>query len=291
MFSLVAVGLSLIYGVMDIPSFAQGEYFMIGSLGAYETYTLVGGGIDATGPIATVVPVLALIGGTLAGILAGAITDIVLLRVLRRRVDTNWVLNTFVITIGLSLLLQNGHLIFIGPEYKGIPYYWQGTFSILGIQIALDRLMVIVVGVGAIGLLMYLLRYTTLGRLIRAVSMDEVGAKLQGVPIGRVHFFTWTFGCALAALAGAALLFLFPAYPLVGARPLLYTWTVVILAGLGSVGGAIGAGFIIALLSVLTDQYIGSGWETVVPTLALLAILGLRPYGLFGTAISARAQQ
>jgi branched-chain amino acid transport system permease protein len=65
----------------------------------------------------------------------------------------------------------------------------------------------------------------------------------------------------------------------------------VILAGLGSVGGAIGAGFIIALLSVLTDQYIGSGWETVVPTLALLAILGLRPYGLFGTAISARAQQ
>src|SRR5690349_4927772 len=81
----------------------------------------------------------------LAGILAGALTDILLLRVLRRRVDTNWVLNTFVITIGLSLMLQNAHLIFIGPEYKGIPYYWPGTFSLLGISIAIDRLMVIIV--------------------------------------------------------------------------------------------------------------------------------------------------
>lgn len=286
MWGLMAVGLSLLYGVMNMPSFALGEYFMLGSFGAYFIYYIfvpaTGQNLDA-GPL---VPVLAIAGGTLVGTIAGALTDVLLLRPLRSRTKENWTLYAFVLTLGISVVLQNGALMTLGPNFHGIPWYWAGTVQIAGVQVATDRVAAIVIGLTAMVGLGYLINYTSIGRTLRAVSQDEVGAQLLGIDIASVHLFTYTLSCLLAALAGASLLFLFPAWPLSGGPPLFTAWTVVILAGLGTIGGAVAGGFVIAFVQTVTDNYLGANYQFVVPSVVIIVILLLRPQGLFGSKTS-----
>jgi branched-chain amino acid transport system permease protein len=129
------------------------------------------------------------------------------------------------------------------------------------------------------------MRRSSLGRAMRAVSQDEVGAQLVGIELKRVHLITMGLSSALAALAGASLLFMFPSYPTVGAKPLYVAWYVVILAGLGNVEGAIAGGFIVALLQTLTSYFINEGWVDVVPTALIILILLFKPSGLFGSEV------
>jgi branched-chain amino acid transport system permease protein len=107
----------------------------------------------------------------------------------------------------------------------------------------------------------------------------------MGIDIGKIHTVTFAISSALAALAGAALLFMFPSFPYVGVQPLYIAWTVVILVGLGNVGGAIVGGFIVAFLQTATSYFVGSAWQDVVPFLIIVAILTLRPSGIFGRQV------
>jgi branched-chain amino acid transport system permease protein len=287
MWALVAAGLALVFGVMNIPNFAQGEFFMAGTLAAYLFFTSVtasgtaGGGLSWTMPIVTFV-FAALVGGAL-----GAAVDRTVFAALRRRTREQWVMNTFVITVGLSVLMINVHQLLWGTDYKGIYGYWPGVapVTILGVSIGFDRLMALVVALVAVAFLAALLRFTALGRAIRAVAQDEAGAMLMGIDIGKIHTVTFAISSALAALAGAALLFMFPSFPYVGVQPLYIAWTVVILVGLGNVGGAIVGGFIVAFLQTATSYFVGSAWQDVVPFLIIVAILTLRPSGIFGRQV------
>jgi branched-chain amino acid transport system permease protein len=279
MWALIAVGLSLVFGVMQVPSFVIGEYFLAGSLCSYFVMSNAG---SVPGALA---PVLAILAGTAAGLVTGALTDLVIFRALRRRVTENWVMNTFVITIGLSVFLQNFDQVVFGPNYKAVPAFWHGTVPILGTHVAIDQVVAGVIGLVVIGAMTYAIKFSSLGRTVRAVSQDETGARLIGIDIKRVNLVTYTASCGLAALAGAVLLPMFPSFPTVGSRPLQICWTVVILAGLGSIGGAIASGFIVALLTVMTDNYLSTGWEPVVSSIAILIILALRPRGLFSSGV------
>ena len=127
--------------------------------------------------------------------------------------------------------------------------------------------------------------YTRTGRAIRAVSQDETGAQIVGVGLKGVLSLTMALGCALAGVAGASLLFMYPSYPTVGLEPLYMAWFVVILAGLGNVLGAMAGAFMVALLKVLTVEYIGSGWEFVVPSLLIVLVLIFKPSGIFGSEV------
>ena len=110
-----------------------------------------------------------------------------------------------------------------------------------------------VVTAGAEGVFWYFMRYTQTGRAIRAVSQDESGALMVGIGLNGILLLTMSLSCALAAIAGAGLLFMYPSYPTVGLEPLYMAWFVVILAGLGNVLGAVMCSFMVALLKVLTD--------------------------------------
>ena len=201
-------------------------------------------------------------------------------------------MNTFLLTVGLSFVLTNGTTLLLGAEFRGIPrYYDVPPLEVLGMRIAVDRIFAFVVAIVTIAALTYFMQRTRTGRAIRAVSQDETGAQLVGINIGFIHTLTFSLATAMAAMAGAALLFMFQAYPTVGLKPLYLAWYVVMLVGLGNVYGAIVGGFIVALLQTATQQYIGISWELVFPTVIMILILILVPSGIFGSEVKGVQEQ
>jgi len=201
-------------------------------------------------------------------------------------------MNTFLLTVGLSFILVNGTTLVLGPNFRGIPrYYDVPPIEFLGVRIAVDRVWAFVIALITIAVLAFFLQRTRTGRAIRAVSQDETGAQLVGINIGFIHTLTFSLATATAAMAGAALLFMFQAYPTVGLKPLYFAWYVVMLVGLGNVYGAVIGGFIVALLQTATQQFIGIAWEDVVPTVVMIIILILVPSGIFGSEVKGIQEQ
>jgi branched-chain amino acid transport system permease protein len=286
MLALVAAGLALAFGVMNVPNFAQGEFFMVGTLAAFLSHRFLSESLGTEGFVGAMVPLLTIGFATLVGAALGVLVDRSMFAPLRRRSREEWVMNTFVITVGLSIVLINVHQLVWGTDYKGIFGYWvTQPVEILNVPVGFDRLMAVLIAAVAIAALMFLLRCLPAGRSMRAVAQDEAGAMLMGIDINRTHMLTLAISSALAALAGAALLFMFPSFPSVGVQPLYLAWTVVILAGLGTIGGAIVGGFVLAFLQTSASYFVGAEWQNVIPFTLIIVILLLRPHGLFGREV------
>ena len=286
MLALISVGLALVFGVLNIPMFAHGEYFMIGGLAAYAVFKAMEGVAPAGSGLALVVPLLAILLALIAGAAAGALTEVLAIRPLRKRARQNWVMNSFLLTVGLSVVMINLHQMILGVEFKGISRYYSGApLEFFGAFVSRDRIFAVILALVLIVLFWLFMSRTRIGRAIRAVSQDETGALMVGIPLDVITMLTMAIGCALAAVAGGSLLFLYPTYPTVGMEPLYMAWFVVILVGLGNVLGALMGGFLVGLARVLTLEYIGSGWEYVVPTALIILVLIVKPSGIFGTEV------
>jgi branched-chain amino acid transport system permease protein len=289
MWALMAAGLAMVFGVMNIPNFAHGELFLLGSFTAFTVFSPIQDALFDD-PSLTWLKVVGPIPGMIVALAVGAVTgvllEVVLFRPLRRRSRDQWVMNTFLLTAGISVVAINSYRLVVGNDFHGVPGYWiLPPINVAGVPISVDRLMVLLISVVTIGLFALFLRRTRLGRAIRAVSQDETGAQMAGIDLNGIFVLTMAISCALAALAGASLLFLFPAYPDVGLQPLYTAWFVVILAGLGNIPGAVVGAFLVALLQNLTIFYVGVGWVDVLPTLFIMLILLFKPSGLFGSAV------
>lgn len=274
LYALMAVGLALVFGVMNICHFAHGEYYVLGAYAAFFGFVTLG-----------LHPVLAILLAAGLSFLAGAVTDKLLFAPLRRRSKEEWVMNAFLLTAGLSVVLQNGYRSIFGMRYRGITQYWPVTIKIMGMTIAADRVIAFLIALGAIFLLWFFLQRTRLGRAIRAVSMDERGAMLVGINLDTIHTLTFALGSMLAGLGGASLLSLSPAYPFGGNKPLIASWFVVTIAGLGNIQGAIVGGFIVGLFESFSYFYLGQGWQEVASLSLLILLLLFKPTGLFGSQI------
>ena len=288
MLALISVGLAMVFGVLNIPQFAHGEYFMIGGLAAYVVFRPLEGLVKASpGTLfALSAPLIAILAALLAGALAGAVTEVLAIRPLRKRARQNWVMNSFLLTVGISVVLINGHQMILGVEFKGIDRFYSGMpLDFFGAFVSRDRIFAVILSFVLIVAFWLFMSRTKTGRAIRAVSQDETGAMMVGIPLDSITMLTMAIGCALAAVAGASLLFLYPTYPTVGMEPLYMAWFVVILVGLGNVIGALVGGFMVGLAKVLTIEYIGTGWEYVVPTCLIILVLIIKPNGIFGTEV------
>jgi branched-chain amino acid transport system permease protein len=271
----MAVGLALVFGVMNIAQFAHGEFYMAG---AYLAYVAVGVlGLD---------PLLAILFGFVGSFLIGVLIERAAFLPLRRRSQEDWVMNAFLLTVGVSFVVQNAALAWLGPNYRGVTEYWPGTIQFgSDLNIFIDRIASFSIAVAAIvGLWLFLTRSRT-GRAIRAVSQDERGATLVGINLSSIHALTFGLSTALAGLAGAALLSLTQAYPSVGYRPLIMSWLVVMLVGMGNIPGAVLGGFIVGMLESLSYFYLGAGWQDVITVLVLILLLVIKPSGLFGAEV------
>jgi len=274
LYALMALGLTLIYGVMDVSNFAYGEFYMIGAYMGYFAVTDLG-----------LHPLLGIVAAGIVSFLAGALAERGLFYPMRRGfVRGEWLMNTFVLTLGIRIVLQNAAQIILGPKYRGIQSPL-GNVRILGVSIGGERIFCFVLALVAIGAVWLLLHRTEIGRAMRAVAQSERGAMLVG--INRDNIYTLAFGIStmMAGIAGASLLSINPAYPGAGIQPNTSSWFVMILAGMGSVGGAVISGLGLGLMETFFYRSLGSGWQNVATLCILILTLVVRPAGLFGSKV------
>ncbi len=288
MLALVATGLTLMLGVLNIAMFAHGEFFMIGSLTAYYVFTPISNYVSENPDsiLAVIGPMIAIFCAVIVGAISGVIAEKLVFGPLRKRSTDNWVMNSFLLTVGLSVLLINLHQLIFGADFKGIVGYWSGMpISIADVFISRDRAMAFVIAAVIVAIFWFFMTYTRTGMAIRAVSQDMTGAQIVGIDIEVIVLLTISLACALSAVAGGSLLFMYPSYPTVGLEPLYLAWFVVILSGLGNVLGAVAGAFMVALLKVITVEYIGTGWDFVVPSALIMLVLIFKPSGIFGSDV------
>ena len=294
MWALLAVGLALVFGVMNISHFAHGESFMVGAYAAYYVFNPIHEYLkeNPNDFLSLIAPFAGFIVAMLVGAILGVILEWVVFHPLRQRTKSGWVMNAFLVTVGLSFVMTNGTTLMIGANFRGIPRYWDvEPLQFLGMRVAVDRLVAFAIAMVTIVVLWFFLRRTQTGRAIRAVAQDPTGAQLVGINLDFIYTLTLSLATATAALAGACLLFMFQAYPTVGLKPLYFAWYVVMLAGLGNVAGAIVGGFMVALLQTATQQFIGIAWEDVIPTAVMVLVLIIVPSGIFGSEVKGVQEQ
>lgn len=270
----MAIGLALVFGVMNICHFAHGEYYAIGAYAAYFAFAVWG-----------LNPILAILIAAAISFVAGVITEKALFYPLRKFSKGEWVMNAFLLTAGLSTVLQSGFHLTFGMKYLGIINYWNVNVKIFGMNIAADRLVAFGIALVAIAGMWVFLHKTRTGRAIRAVSQDERGAQLAGINLDWNQTLTFALGSMLAGLGGASLLSLNPAYPFAGSQPLISSWFVVTVAGLGNVEGAIVGGLLVGMFESISYFFLGQGWQQVASLALLILLLLFKPAGLFGTGI------
>jgi len=269
---LIAAGFSLVWGVVGVMNIAHGEFFMLGAYAAYFILTFLGWNL-----FLTTIAAMALI------FLIGVFFEKMTIDPLRPRKKLDYDMGTLIMTIGISIFLQNLALIVFGPKYKGVPAYFDGMVRLGPIIMSYDRIAIFLVALLLIGILLFLIKHTRIGLALRAVSENPDGAALAGIPIGRVLYFAFGLSASFAGAAGVLLIPIYNVYPTVGGNVILLAFSIVIFGGLGSVKGAIYAGFLIGILESLAVLFISSAWKDVIVFAIVILVLTFRPRGLMGT--------
>jgi branched-chain amino acid transport system permease protein len=269
-YSLVALGLTLIYGILHIPNFAHGHKYM---WAAFTSLFLVVN-------LHTNYWVSLLIAMVVLG-LVGAGVERLVYRPLRNVPH----INSFIAAIGLLLALESLSLIFWGADFRRFPTLYDKPIHIFGIAITLQRLLVIVAAALFIILLQLFIKRTWLGATIEAVAQNPEGAQLVGISIDRVSSLTFGIGTALAAAAATLIAPIFLVYPTMGSMPNLKAFVVIIIGGMGSIPGAVIGGFMLGLIEALGGGYISTDYKDLFAFGALVTFLTLRPMGLFGKGV------
>ncbi len=268
---LIALGLALVYGVMGIPNFAHGEYYLFGAYATYFLYTNLG-----------LSPILAILGGAVFGFIMGCIIEKLTFSPLRKRNTGDWVMNAFMIGAGIQLIIQNGVQYLFTANYYGVQQLFPGGIKVGSIMVSYDRIVAFVIAIVALAGFWAFLKRTKTGISILAVADDEVGAMLMGVDIKKIYTLTYGLSAMLAALAGGALISMTPAYPLMGTAPNLAAWFTVILVGVGNLSAVAVGGLMVGIIEVLAVYFFGAQWQNVVSLGIIILILIFKPNGLFG---------
>jgi branched-chain amino acid transport system permease protein len=267
-YALIALGLTLIYGVLHIINFAHGASLMVALYGVYFLKEQLG--IDPYLALPIMVPAMFALGYALQ-------------RGVINRASHGKDENILLVTLGLSIILENLALLFFKSDTRNIETaYTLTTINIGPAMIALPKLVSFAGALVVSAVLLAVMRYTDLGRAIRAVSKEKHGARLMGIDVD--HVYAMCFGIGLACL-GAAACFLLPAYyvnPLVGSGFVLVAFTIVVLGGMGSFVGALVGGLLIGVVESIGGLYLGESLGQVGIFAIFIAVLLFRPQGLFG---------
>lgn len=269
---LTALGLSLVFGVMRVVNVAHGEFYMLGAVGGWAIASLVPGHPALGFALAlAVAPVL-------VGVLAVAADRGILRRI---GYDPE---ATIVATIGLSYIAQQVVLMTFGPDARALepPFYLTIRFPWFGYSGY--KLFIVAVAAVLVGALWLGLRRSRLGLMMRATQFDRETALNFGIPVGRVYSGVFAMGAMLAAVAGVLIVPANQAHYLMGHDPLLMSFVVVIVGGLGSIPGTIAAAVLIGMSDGLMSVFFSPTLAKIVSTLLVALVLVFRPQGLFGKA-------
>ena len=268
---LMAMGLTLVYGVTKVFNYAQGSFFTWGGyLAWYLSIGFLGWNYYLVIPLTFVVMFV-----------FGMIFEKAIVLPLRRL--PGWDFTVIIVTLGCSLALDNLILVAFGPLSKTVPHLLQGTFIFGEFAIARHDVIMLLVGVLVFIILQLFLSKTWTGMALRAVSQDNIGAKIVGLPLNTMY--SVAFGIA-GLLSAVAVILLAPRtllYPLVGWTTLLKAFVVMVLGGLGNIKGTVIAAFALSIAEIFSSFFLGGIWAMPLFLAVLVVVLVFRPKGLFGS--------
>ncbi len=266
-YAIVALGLTLVMGILNIPNFAHGHLYMIGGYITFFFMCTLGLGYWPA---------------VLMSVAALGLVGVLMERFVYRPLNDQPHINSFIAAIGSLLFLEAFALVVWGPQGRKIPNPYPGIFEAAGITMSVQRLLVIFGAVALIVLLHLFMKKTIIGTTIEAVAQNREGAMLNGINVNRVSAMTFAISASTAAVAASFLAPIFMLSPSMGAILGMKAFVIVILGGMGSIPGAITGGYILGLIEALGGGYISAAYKDVFAFGALVVILAIKPTGLFG---------
>ncbi|WP_288940801.1 branched-chain amino acid ABC transporter permease [uncultured Roseovarius sp.] len=265
---LVALGLTIIFGLLDVINMSHGEFYAVGAYGALA--------LSLTGlnywVLIALVPILMLP--------LGVITERYLIRRVYDGADRH--VSTLLLTFGLGLIAEDVLKILFGPNTHRPENPLPGATDLLGVYIPTYRLFLIGIGAAVILAVAFVTYRTRLGAIVRAASFDRNMAASLGARVGWVYSGAFAFGVALAGLAGVLLAPVYSVFPTMGRDFILMAFTVVIVGGMGSIWGAVIAGILLTQVQAISSLVISPVWSDPIVFGVMVVVLMFRPQGLFG---------
>ena len=268
-YALIALGLTLIFGLMNVLNFAHGQMYVLGGFVTYYVYGVLGL------PFA-----LALLATALTLAVVGALFErLFFRRVLRRSVREE---SSMLLAAGTALLLESAILISFGEKARGVPALASGVALVGNAFLPYSRLIVMLLAAALIAAFILFMRRTRTGRALRAIAQDREAALLQGVNVERYGTIGFALGAVLAGLAGALLVVISGVNSGLGTWISIKAFIMVMIGGAGVVSGAIIGGFVLGMMESFGYQLLPGGETYLLIFLAMIAFLALRPQGLMG---------
>ncbi|MEH0021315.1 MAG: branched-chain amino acid ABC transporter permease [Desulfobacter sp.] len=269
-YALMAVGLTLIYGVSKAFNFAYGSFY---SLGGYVAFLLFGFSWLNSYVIVfcLAVPVL---------LVFGFFIEKFLVAPLRKRDD--WEIKVMMITLGLALFLDNAYQVVFGARMKSLPSLMEGSFEAGDFILTYQDVVIFVLSIGGILLFRWFLNNTRTGMSVRAVAQNPAGAQIVGIPKESVFAATFAISTVMVGMGGILLAQKYFVTPAGGWAILVKAWVITAFGGMGSIKGGLYAAFIVGMLEAFVGWYFGMTWTLMALFAVLLTTLAVRPQGLMG---------
>ncbi|MBF0451539.1 MAG: branched-chain amino acid ABC transporter permease [Candidatus Magnetomorum sp.] len=286
-YALIALGYTLVYGVLLLINFAHGDIFMVGAyLGFFFAIVLTGNSLIHL-PL-WIVFIMTVVLSMIATSFVGVTLERVAYRPLRRK-GTNR-LYVVITALMCGLILENGNLAVFGASRRSFPELIEKTiYSFGGITISNIKIMVIVTAFVAFIVLEMIIRKTRIGMAMRAISYDRVAVPLMGIPVDRIIVFTFVLGSSMAALAGVLFVTAYPVLePYMGATIGWKAFIAAVVGGIGEIRGAFVGGFLLGFIEIFVAAFFPSTLRDLIAFSVLLVLLSVKPTGLFGFSRSTK---
>ena len=268
-YALLALGYTMVYGIIQLINFAHGEIYMIGAFaGFYSATTLK----------------LPLIPTLLVAMAVSSLAGIIIEKIAYKPLRNSPRITLLITAIGVSLLLQNSMRILVGSDPKPFPDLINaGALNIGAVQIQWKTILMFLVSALLVIVLQFIVYKTKLGKAMRAESQDIDASSLMGINVNNTISFTFALGSALAGIAGVLVAISYPSItPYIGVMPGLKSFVAAVLGGIGSIPGALVGGLLIGILETLSKAYISTSFSDAIVFGILILILLIKPSGLLG---------
>jgi branched-chain amino acid transport system permease protein len=293
LYALIALGYSMVYGILKLLNFAHGDVYMVGSFIGYGVLSSLGGPLSpniALTPLILLIFVVAMLGSGAVGV--------VIERFAYRPLRNAPRIAPLISALGVSFFLQNSMLLLFGAQHRlWNPYQLGGNaalgkpgplitpvFTVKGVPVTVAQLLVVATAIGLMIALTFLVARTRLGKAMRATAYDREAAAMMGIDIDRVITYTFFIGSMLAGAAGVMFgLYVGDTYHFMGFLAGLKAFTAAVVGGIGSIPGAVLGGLVVGLAEAYATGYAGGKWSDLLVFALLVVVLLVRPTGLLGT--------
>ncbi|HTZ07074.1 MAG TPA: branched-chain amino acid ABC transporter permease [Gaiellaceae bacterium] len=287
-YALIALGYSMVYGILKLLNFAHGDVFMVGAFIGFGLITVFGGATALSINIALLLVLM-----FVCSMLGGGMLGVMIERFAYRRLRNAPRIAPLITALGVAFFLENSAQLVLGAQFQSYNSYawdngslWSNGFTLpSGVHVALAQIIVVV---GAIALMLFLsgfVQRTQTGKAIRATSFDREAAAMMGIDVDRVIVVTFFIGSALAGAAGVFNCLVYQQlWPYMGFQAGLFAFTAAVVGGIGSLPGAVLGGMVIGLASSFATGYVSSTFQQAIVFAILIGVMLIRPSGLLGKA-------